>query len=420
MEKLKNLPLKWSVTLALLFATFLIAIFATAYKLPQMYKYEKDLAGRNTKNANEEFLKKSVLEGENDAPYLETGIDGYYYTVNFSGDISFWRWNGDQFKKVRSFASEKVKIPDTKNEVTIYFVRNNVEFVGFGVYSNKKAKENPYAFVKVIQNDITENYDYIAFVDYDINDYYKNDKTYEAAFAFSKGHSETEMVFKLEDAGSFIPIDLIKERRDGFYFFAKNKEKEGYGLYLQTTVSGKEVTISENLALPYAFVKDGDLLLLEYAEPYRNDLVLQTSTQFIISQVTGLNTDFKHEFSHDPASYIVKGNYILCPEDKVLYDVLGDSEQAIRTEISLEGATDFALSDGAAKIAVTGHAGKSVDKLLFYEFATSRVANINGTELLLPDNGNVSFITEDFISFLSPASNSNYVKNIVIPWEELF
>ena len=43
MEKLKNLPLKWSVTLALLIATLFIAIFATAYKLPQMYKYEKKI-----------------------------------------------------------------------------------------------------------------------------------------------------------------------------------------------------------------------------------------------------------------------------------------------------------------------------------------------------------------------------------------
>ena len=56
MDKLKNLPLKWSITLALLVATLFMAIFATAYKLPQIYKYEKDLAGRNTAKNNEEFL----------------------------------------------------------------------------------------------------------------------------------------------------------------------------------------------------------------------------------------------------------------------------------------------------------------------------------------------------------------------------
>lgn len=408
------------MTLALLIATLFIAIFATAYKLPQMYKYEKDLAGRSTANANEAFLSKSIMKDEDDSPYLKTGISGFYYTANFNGDITFYRFNGEQFKKVRSSSSEKVKLPGTKNELTIYFIRNNEDIIGLGVYSNKKAKEKPYAFVKVIQNDITENYDYIAFVDYTIEDYYNNDKTYESAFAFSKGHSETEVIFDLDGSTSYIPIDLIQARKDGFYYFSKNKDKDGYGLYLQTTVSGKAITISENLALPYAFVKDGDLLLPEYAEPYRADLDIQNSTQFIITQVTGLDTDFKHEFKRDPSEYIVRGNCILSPEDKILYDVIGDTEQAIRTEVALEGITDFALSDGAAKIALIGHVGNKTDKILFYEFATNRVANISGKELLLPDNDNMTFFSEDFVGFLSPASNSNYVKNVIIPWEDLF
>ncbi|MBQ2091997.1 MAG: hypothetical protein II473_02270 [Clostridia bacterium] len=420
MDKLKNLPLKWSITLALLVATLFMAIFATAYKLPQIYKYEKDLAGRNTAKNNEEFLKKSIIEDEDEAPYLETGINNYFYTANFNGDITFYRFNGEQFKKVRSSSSAKVKLPGTKNEVTVYFIRNNEEVIGIGVYSNKKAKEKPYAFLKVIQNDITENYDYIAFVDYTVEDYYSNNKTFESAFAFSKSNSETEVIFELDPKTSFIPIDLIEERKDGFYFFKKNADTDGYGLYLQTTVSGKEVTISENIALPYAFVKDGDLLLLEYADIYREELSLQSTTKFILTQVTGITTDYRREFDYEPESYIVKGNYILSPEEKILYDVIGDTVQAVRTEVALEGITDFALSDGAAKIALIGHVGTEADKFVFFEFATNRAATFSGKNIFMPGNENIAFYTENFVGFLSPASNSNYCKNVIIPWEDLF
>ena len=420
MDKLKKLPLSWTITIALLIATFFIAIFATAYKLPQIYKYEKDLAGRSTANANEVFLSKSLIEDESNCPYLSTGLSGLYYTVDFEGKINFYRFNGSEFKKVRTTDTTKVKIPNTKKEVTINFTTYNEDVIGIGVYSGKKDKEFPYAFIKVIPNCVTENHDYIAFVDKTVSDYYKNDKTYEGAFAFSKKNSEIDQIFDLEDGKAFIPIDLIKNRRDGFYYFSKNEDKDGYGLYLQTTIAGKEVTISENIILPYAFCKDGDLLLLEYADVYKESLELSGDTLFILSQVTGITTDFKKEFNRDVSEYIVKGDYILNPTTKTLYDVLGDTEQSITTEISLSGVNVFAVSEGAARIALAGTIGTENDKLFFYEFATNRIEAVDGKNIFLPNNSNITFLGNDCISLLSPGSNSNYVKNIIVPWEDIF
>lgn len=419
MQKLKNLPLKWSVTIALFIATLFMAVFATAYKLPQIYKYEKDIAGRNTSRSGAEFLEKSVLTTEEESPYLETGIPGYFFTADFDGDISFYRITSGQLKKVRSSFSEKVTLPGTKNEITVSFLTVNENTVGFGVFSNKKAKETPYAFVMATVNNITENYDYVAYVDYTVSDYYSNDKSYETAFVFSKNHSDTEVIFELDPKTSFIALNLIDARRDGFYFFKKNAESEGYGLYLKTTVSGKEVTISENIALPHAFVREGDLLLLEYADIYRNDMTLQTATQFILTQVTGITTDYRREFQYNPEEYFIRGNYILSPQEKMLYDVIGDTVQAIRTELSLDAITGFALSDGGAKIAITGHSGTDSDRIIFYEFATNKTANVSGKGILMPDNANLTFVGDEYISFMSPASNSSCVRNIFIPWTEV-
>lgn len=420
LEKVKKLPLNWVITIAIILATLFIAIFATAYKLPQIYKYEKDLAGRSTADKNTEFLNKSLIDSEEEAPYLATGINGLYYTANFDGEITYYRFNGETFKKVRSNDSIKVKIPGTKNEVTIYIANYNSETIGYGVFCDKKAKDNPYAFIKVIPNNITENHDYVAFVDKTVADYYKNDKVYEGAFAFSKKNSEVEQIFDLKEGEAFIPISLIEARNDGFYFFKKNADKDGYGLYLQTTIGGKEVIISENIILPYAFCKDGDLLLLEYASAYRDTLELSSDTIFILSQVTGITTNFAKEFKRDSAEYIIKGNYILNPTEKTLYDVLGDTEQIINTDVAFTGVDDFALSEGAAKIALAGSIGTENDKLFFYEFATDRIGIVGGQDIFLLGNSNIYFLTPDFISFVSPGSNSNYVKNIVINWEDLF
>lgn len=420
LDRVKKLPLNWVITIAIVVATLIIVVFATAYKLPQIYKYEKDLAGRSTADKNTEFLNKSIIKDEEEAPYLTTGIDGLYYTANFDGEITFYRFNGETFKKVRSSDSVKVKLPGTKREVTVYFATYNNETVGFGVFSDKKEKENPYAFLKVILNDITENHDYLAFVDKTVGDYYKNDKVYEGAFAFSKKNSEVEQIFDLTEGEAFIPIDLIEGRKDGFYYFKKLADTDGYGLYLQTTIAGKEVTISENIILPYAFCNDGDLLLLEYADKYREDLDLSDGTLFILTQVTGISDDYIKEFKRDPSEYIIKGNYMLNPTEKTLYDVLADTEQAINTDVAFTGVDDFALSDGGAKIALAGTIGTESDKLFFYEFATDRISIVGGEDIFLLGNSNINFLSTDYISFVSPGSNSNYVKNIVIDWENLF
>lgn len=87
------------ITIAIILATLFIAIFATAYKLPQIYKYEKDLAGRSTADKNTEFLNKSLIDSEEEAPYLATGINGLYYTANFDGEITYYRFNGETFKR---------------------------------------------------------------------------------------------------------------------------------------------------------------------------------------------------------------------------------------------------------------------------------------------------------------------------------
>ena len=421
----EKISFNWAATIGLILATLIIAFFATGYKLPQVHKYEKDLAGRNNDELTAQFLAKSVIDKEDDSPYLETGIVGLYYCVD--GDkITYHRVSDNgEFKKVRVTDTVKLQVPakDKTEEVTVYFTEYNEETIGFGVLQNKKSKDFPYAFIKVIPNRVTENYDYLAFVDFTIGDFYKNTKTYDAAYAFLANDSKLEEIFVLDPNTSFVAVDLIKDRADGFYYFTKNEgDAEGYSLFMKTTTSSKEVIVSGNIALPYGFCKDGDLLLLEYAKSFKDaeGVTLKGDTIFCLSKVTGIMTEAVYEFNRDPATYLVKGYYILNPDAKILYDVLGGAEQVIDTTLSFDGVEDFAISDGGSKIALAGSIGTESDRLFFFEFATDRMQVISGKNLFLLGNPNVSFTSLDYVSFLSPSTTADTVKNIVVPWEQVF
>ncbi len=421
----EKISFNWALTIGIIIATLFIAFFATGYKLPQVHKYEKDLAGRNNDELTAQFLAKSVVDKEDASPYMETGISGLYYCVD-DDKITYHRIsdNGD-FKKVKVTDTVKLQVPakDKKDEVTVYFTEYNEETIGFGVLQNKKSHDFPYAFVKVIPNKVTENFDFIAFIDYTIGDFYSNTKTYDSAYAFLANDSKLEEIFVLDPNTSFVAVDLIKDRADGFYYFIKNEgEGTGYSLYMQTTTSSKEVIVSGNIALPYAFCKDGDLLLLEYAEAFKNveGVTLKGDTVFCLSKVTGIMTEAVYEFNRDPATYLVKGYYILNPDNKILYDVNAGTEQVIDTTLSLDGIEDFAISEGASKIALAGSIGTESDRIFFFEFATDKMQVVSGKNLFLLGNPNISFTSLDYISFLSPSTTADTVKNIVVPWEQVF
>ena len=88
--------------------------------------------------------------------------------------------------------------------------------------------------------------------------------------------------------------------------------------------------------------------------------------------------------------------------------------------LSFDGVEDFAISDGGSKIALAASIGTESDRLFFFEFATDRMQVISGKNLFLLGNPNVSFTSLDYISFLSPSTTADTVKDIVVPWEQVF
>ena len=408
MQQNRKISFNWAATIALVIATFAITLFTVAYKLPQVYKYENDVVGNKVEEADTEFLKNSTISSEDSAPYLETGLDNIFYTADSLGKINFYKFSDGTYEKVKATKTVKFALPGTDDgkNVEISFVTDGNNTMGFGVYSKKDSTTYPYAFIKVIQNTITDNYDYIAFIDNDIADYYKSDKTYNYAYAFSAKKSDVQEIFALDNETSFIPVDLIVEKHDGFYYFMSNGSDYSYTLYYKNTISGYAVVYAENIALPYAFCKDNQLLLLETID---GALCLRAVGNFDEVNVK--------VFSGSPSQYLVKDEYILDTESKTLYDVLGATEQVMNSQISITNLEDFAVSSGGSKIAIAGSLG-STSKLFLYEFATGNLKTIDGNGIFLSGNPNLIF-SGNYLLFLSPATKSDKVVNIAIPWDSI-
>lgn len=411
-NKGRNISFSWAATIAIVLATLFMVLFSTVYKLPEILKYESEME-ESILEKDAKFLEKSTINSEDDAPYLETGIDNIYYTCNANGDINFYKFEKGKYENYRSSGSTSITLPGTDNgkSTDISFVSFNGQTMGFGVYSNKGSKKFPYAFLKVVPNKITDNYDYIAFVDKTIPDYYNNNKKYETAYAFSKNR-EIEEIFELKDETSFIPIELTMELGDGFYYFTKNETGDKYSLYIKNTIHDKAVAISDSVVYPQGFFKDGELYILEKTP--------LCDAEFCMIRVTADQTgSIVKQFSSPVENYLVNGNYILDLSTKSLYDFSSNTTQLMNISVSLSGVESFAVSEGAARVAFAGKFFGGAEKLYFYEFATDNMKVMDSKNLYLSGNPNISF-ADNYVTFLSPASNASHVINIAILWSDVF
>ncbi len=408
----RKISFSWAATIAIVIATFIMVLFSTVYKLPQVLKYESQMAESiNQKDA--EFLAKSTINSEDDAPYLETGIKGIYYTCNASGNVNFYKFERGEYKTYRSSGTVSITLPGTDNgkSTDISLVTYDGKTVGFGVYSNKTSRSFPYAFIKVIPNKVTDNYDYIAFVDKTIPDYYNNSKKYETAFAFSKKGNDVAEIFDLNGATSFVSIELTEELGDGFYYFTKNESGDKYSLYIKNAIHDNAFCVSDSVIYPQGFTKDGELYILEKT--------ILSDAKFCMIRVTADQTgSIIKEFDTSAEKLLVNGNYILDLESKNLYDFASNTTQMISVSVSLEGVEDFAVSEGASRLVLAGRFAAGAEKLYFYEFATDKMKVIDSNNLYLSGNPNIAF-DGSYVTFLSPASNANNVINIAISWSDI-
>lgn len=420
---------RWAVTIGLILGTVCVTAFAFLYKLPTVYKYESDSLGVKTEQKNEAFLSVATLNEEAGVPYLKTGFKDTFYTVNGENEVSFHKYNGKKFVKEKT--SEKIKITlshgKSKALIDIYILTKDGFSEGYGVYTNPESVELPYAFVKLTTNNITKDaYEYLLYVDYSIDDFYKNSKTYSMLYAFDTDKNDLKAVFSdkgvtsgadglVNDSFILIPGDFTGLEADGFYYLTdRNQEPNKYfDLYKKTDISSKEQLVCKNVCGPNLFLVDGDVCF------FTNSETDSDTSEFDLCRIKDGKPSVLRTYSGSPEQYTVRGNYILNAAAKTLFNIESGSKEGIRTSISVNVVQDFAVSNDGTKFALSGNFAGNSEKLFFYNLKNDRSNTIDGADLFVSSHANLAFL-DDSVYMVIPGSSSEKISNFVISWDAIF
>lgn len=424
-----NRAFRWAVTIGLILGTVCVTAFAFLYKLPTVYKYENDSMGTLSKQSNEAFLSVATQNEEADAPYLKTGFENTFYKINSENEVEFYKYTGKKFAKEKP--SEKIKITlshrKTKALVEISVLTKDSFSEGYGVYTDPESIDFPYAFVKLTTNTISKDgYEYLIYVDYSIDDFYKNNKTYSMLYAFDKGTNKLTPVFSdkgvtssadgfVDDSFILIPGDFTGLKADGFYYLTDRDCEPGknFELYKKEKVSDKEQLICTDISSPNLFVVDNSVCFFMDSESSSD------SSEFNLCKMKNGSPAILRTYSGSPDQYTIRGNYIFNPAAKTLFNIASGSKEAIRTSISINHVQDFTVNSDGSRFALAGNFAGNSEKLFFYNFKNDRSSTVDGNNLFVSNYANLAFL-DDSVYIVIPGSSSEKISNFVISWDAVF
>ncbi len=407
---------RWAATIGLIIGTICVAAFAFLYKLPTVYKYESD-AINVKKEMPASLVKNSILSSEAPAPFLRTGMNNVFYSITDSGSAKYYRFDGKNFKEIKSSGSIDITLPlsEKKDSVRINLFKRGSKTEGYGVYSDKDSETYPYAFLRFEENNVTDTYNFIVFVDYTIKDFFNNNKTYETAYALNSETGDIEAIFpeKAVDGEIIIPVEFMASRNDGFYFFEKTEKDNGhptYKLYKKNSVKGSESLICEDVEFPYVSEKDGSIYL--FVNPSED-----TADGFNLIKL-GEEDSPIHKFSGTSEQYIIRDDCLLNKDTKLIYHVYKGELMKVRSSLIISNVQDFCVNNDGNKVIISGVFGGNKNKMMLYDFDYDTVKVYDGDVMFISENSNVTFLGDNAY-FLAPAVTSSKVVNFVIPWENI-
>lgn len=435
----KSKCFRWAFTIGLIFGTALIVAFAFLYdKLPTIYKYEADALNTDVEQPNLLFSSVATTNQDSDLPYLNTDFDNVFFTASNEGTIEFWEFKNDAFSKLKSSGTINISVPLTNHsaEINVELLERDGQTVGYGVYVSGQSIQDPYAFFKLTENRCEPyNFDYLLYADYTIDDFYRNDKTFNMVYGVHKDGKKAEKLISddhirpgrkglLDSSYILIPDSFTSAATDGIYFLSdRNYSIDAkYDVYKKTGLTDEEQIVFSGAVLPYLYMDKNTLYVFTKMIPDGktedlNSLSLETFSLISISEDEKF--DAIKTFSGSPDQYFIKGNYIFSPSAKKLYSVESGRENIISTSISISGVQDFAVSSNGKKFALAGNFAGNSEKLFFYNFSSDRVQTIDGADVFFSGYPNLTFI-DDSVYLLAPSQIPDKVINFVVSWNAIF
>ena len=432
-QPIKKNKFRWALTIGLLIGTIIVTAFAFFYKLPQIYKYEKESLVQD-EGPNREVLSVATTNESSESPYLRTGFDNIFFSINNKTDkngnveskVSYYRYGKNKFSKLKP--ADKIKVTlskgDEKALVSIDYLEIDGRIEGYGVYQNPKSLSFPYAFIKLTKNTLSkDDFDYLLYVDYSIDDFYRNSKTYSMIYALDTQNKEFQKVFsdkgcpvavdeQIDDSFILIPSDITGKPADALYFLSDRDYAPGtaYDLYKKSSINSSEEIVAQGISSPNLFIINNKVCFLRESDSKEN---------FDLCQLSDDGEKVLKTFSGSPIQYIFNGKYMFNPSSKALYNLENGSSKSINTTLSISAVQDFDVNSDGTKLAIAGNFAGNSEKLLFIDYAKHRFNILDNSKLFISGHSNIRFL-DSSVFFVAPSESKDKVSNLVFSWDAIF
>ncbi len=186
-------------------------------------KNEESTAPEGNYSQSDAYKNDMKASIESDSPYLETNIDGLYYTMSKDGSVGFYKLENNAFVSVEPTGTYTASVNMSEEDISadITYYNDNGKIAGYGLYTGESGKFNlyPYAFFRLTnyggEFDGRSSKSCLLLVDTTEDDFYSNSKVFEESFIFTYSNSSASRT--LSEESRTVGINGAK-RQDYFMF----------------------------------------------------------------------------------------------------------------------------------------------------------------------------------------------------------
>lgn len=354
--------------------------------------------------------KQDILfEMRHENPLIKTRANGVFYSFDNDCVVTFYKYEDKSLKKISDGVKTvdiSVPMSDDTINTKIYYIENDDELCGYGVFSDK-ADSSVKVYSFILFNLIKlGNGDTVLLVNSDPSTAYNNFRVWDDMFEIDLETGKTERYFSNRNRG----VDITgAHRRDFFVTTEESVTAFGEDVYFfssrdyQTDESGKapldvyllKDSEQEKLAegaLGYFVARseeeDGGLIYIK-----------NTDTGFTLfrdfdEEIGGMNMltlpgDYNTAYSRC-------GNYLLDKENGIVYSLLDGSKRELK-DYSINAMT-FNISEDGNTVLLTGTVTNALEYGVYtYNFKTGKASLYIKEEFATLFNP--TFVTNDTFAF---------------------
>ncbi len=154
---------------------------------------------------------------QSDVSYLETNIDGIFYTMTEDGTVTFYSYDStaNSFTETAATGTYDVTVEMSEQSIsaTVTYYKDGTDIAGYGLYTGSEGEYNLYSYAFFRLTNYGADYSSssdgcLLLVDTTEDDFYSNDKVYEEPFAFY--YSSQSATRLLSEANRTVGLDGTK------------------------------------------------------------------------------------------------------------------------------------------------------------------------------------------------------------------